>query len=168
MALNPEFAGRTYPESAPYQVCREKIREYATAIQSEDPLHFSEEAARAAGYPDVVAPLTFIAIPGRQVQLDIFRNFDVGINLARVIHRDQKITYHRPICAGDKLYFDSWLDSVIESHGTVISELRSEVTDADGKPVMTTVVTMIGESAGAAEDNAQVAAIAAAALGRKN
>lgn len=88
-------------------------------------------------------------------------------NLARVIHRDQKISYHRPICAGDKLYFDSWLDSVIESHGTVISELRSEVTDAEGKPVLTTVVTMIGESAGAAEDNAQVAAIAAAAMGRQ-
>jgi len=150
-----------YPDY--YLVGREKIREYATAIRSEDPLHFSEEAARAAGYPNVVAPLTFIAIPGRQVQLDIFRNFDVGINLARVIHRDQKITYHRPICAGDKLYFDSWLDSVIESHGTVISELRSEVTDAEGKPVLTTVVTMIGESAGE-EDNAQVAAIAARVL----
>ena len=68
----------------------------------------------------MVAPLTFIAIPGRQVQLEIFRNFDVGINLARVIHRDQKILYHRPIVAGDKLYFDSYLDSVIESHGTVI------------------------------------------------
>lgn len=168
MSFASDIIGTHYRYPDYYLVGREKIREYATAIQSENPLHFSEEAARAAGYPDVVAPLTFIAIPGRQVQLDIFRNFDVGINLARVIHRDQKITYHRPICAGDKLYFDSWLDSVIESHGTVISELRSEVTDADGKPVMTTVVTMIGESAGAAEDNAQVAAIAAAALGRKN
>ena len=99
-----------------------------------------------------MAPLTFIAIAGRQVQLEIFRNFDVGINLARVIHRDQKIQYHRPIIAGDKLFFDSWLDSVIESHGTVISELRSEVTDADGKPVMTTIVTMIGEAEGDEED----------------
>ena len=154
-----------YPDY--YLVGREKIREYAKAIQSDDPLHYDQDAAKAAGYPDVVAPLTFIAIPGRQVQLEIFRNFDVGINLARVIHRDQKITYHRPICAGDKLYFDSWLDSVIESHGTVISELRSEITDADGKPVMTTVVTMIGEAAGSEETNAQVAAIAAAALGRR-
>jgi len=154
-----------YPDY--YLVGREKIREYANAIQSDDPLHYDEEAAKAAGYPDVVAPLTFIAIPGRQVQLDIFRNFDVGINLARVIHRDQKITYHRAICAGDKLYFDSWLDSVIESHGTVISELRSEVTDAEGKPVITTVVTMIGEAAGSEETNAQVAAIAAAALGKR-
>jgi acyl dehydratase len=167
MSFASDIIGTHYRYPDYYLVGREKIREYAKAIQSDDPLHYDEEAARAAGYPNVVAPLTFIAIPGRQVQLDIFRNFDVGINLARVIHRDQKITYHRPICAGDKLYLDSLLDSVIESHGTVISELRSEVTDADGKPVMTTVVTMIGESAGAAEDNAQVAAIAAAALGRR-
>lgn len=154
-----------YPDY--YLVGREKIREYATAIQSDDPLHFSEEAAKAAGHPDVVAPLTFIAIPGRQVQLEIFRNFDVGINLARVIHRDQKITYHRAICAGDKLFFDSWLEDVIESHGAVISTLRTEITDDNGKPVVTTLVTMLGESAGE-EDNAQIAAIAAAAMGRKN
>lgn len=153
-----------YPDY--YLVGREKIREYAAAIQSDDPLHFDDEAAKAAGYPDVVAPLTFIAIPGRQVQLEIFRNFDVGINLARVIHRDQKITYHRAICAGDKLHFDSWLEDVIESHGAVISTLRTEITDEHGKPVVTTLVTMLGESAGDDEDNAQVAAIAAAALGR--
>ena len=167
MSLASDIIGTHYRYPDYYLVGREKIREYAKAIQSDDPLHFDEEAARAAGYPNVVAPLTFIAIPGRQVQLDIFRNFDVGINLARVIHRDQKITYHRPICAGDKLYFDSWLDSVIESHGTVISELRSEITDAEGKPVMTTVVTMIGEAEGDEETNAQVAAIAAAAMGRQ-
>lgn len=167
MSFASDIIGTHYRYPDYYLVGREKIREYAKAIQSDDPLHYSVEAAQAAGYPNVVAPLTFIAIPGRQVQLDIFRNFDVGINLARVIHRDQKITYHRPVCAGDKLYFDSWLDSVIESHGTVISELRSEVSDAAGKPVMTTVVTMIGEAAGDEETNAQVAAIAAAAMGRQ-
>ena len=166
MSIANEIIGTHFRYPDYYLVGREKIREFAKAIQSEDPLHFDEEAAKAAGYSDVVAPPTFIAIPGRQVQLEIFRNFDVGINLARVIHRDQKILYHRPIVAGDKLYFDSYLDSVIESHGTVISELRSEVTDQNGDPVMTTVVTMIGEANGDEETNAQVAAIAAAAMRR--
>ena len=168
MSFASDIIGTHYRYPDNYLVGREKFRVYAKAILSVVPLHYSVEAAQAAGYPNVVAPLTFIAIPGRQVQLDIFRNFDVGINLARVIHRDQKITYHRPICAGDKLYFDSWLESVVESFGAVISTLRTEVTDAEGKSVMTTLVTMFGESAGAEEDNAQVAAIAAAALGRKN
>jgi len=166
VSIASDIIGTHYRYPDYYLVGREKIREYAKAIQSDDPLHFSEEAAKAAGYPDVVAPLTFIAIPGRQVQLDIFRNFDVGINLARVLHRDQKIQFHRRIVAGDKLFFDSFLDSVVESHGTVISELRSEVTDEEGKPVMTTVVTLIGEAGGDEETNAQVAAIAAAAMGR--
>lgn len=167
MSIASDIIGTHYRYPDYYLVGREKIREYAKAIQSDNPLYFDEEAAKAAGYADVVAPLTFIAIAGRQVQLDIFLNFDVGINIARVIHRDQKILFHRPIVAGDKLFFDSWLDSVVESHGTVISELRSEVTDENGKPVMTTVVTMIGEAAGDEETNAQVAAIAAAALGKQ-
>jgi acyl dehydratase len=93
-----------------------------------------------------LASLTFLAVAGRQVQLEIFDKFDIPINIARVLHRDQKFTFHRPIVAGDKLFFDTYLDSVIESHGTVVSEVRSEVTDADGKPVVTSVVTMLGES----------------------
>lgn len=167
MSFASDIIGTHYRYHDYFLVGREKVREYAKAVQSDDPLHFSEEAAKAAGYPHVVAPLTFIAVAGRQVQLEIFKQFDVGINLSRVIHRDQKILFHRPIFAGDKLYFETWLDSVLESHGTVIIEMRSEVTDAEGEPVMTTIVTMIGEAAGA-EDDALVAAIAARAQARQN
>ena len=80
------------------------------------------------------------------MQLEIFTKFDIPINIARVLHRDQKFMFHRPIRADDRLYFDTYLDSVIESHGTVIAEIRSEVTDAEGNPVMTSIVTMLGES----------------------
>jgi acyl dehydratase len=167
MSIASDIIGTHFRYPDYFLVGREKIREYAKAIQSTEPLHFDDDAVEAAGYPGLVAPLAFIAIAGRQVQLEIFRSFDVGINLARVLHRDQKIKFHRPIFAGDKLFFDSYLDSVVESHGTVISELRSEVTDADDKPVMTTVITLIGEAAGSEETNAQVAAIAARALQRE-
>jgi acyl-CoA thioesterase FadM len=95
----------------------------------------------------VVASLTFLAVAGRKVQSEIFEQFNVPINLERVLHRDQKIRFHRPILAGDKLFFDSYLDSVIEAHGTVVTEVRGEVTDADGKPVLTSIVTVIGEAA---------------------
>ena len=61
------------------------------------------------------------------MQLEIFNQFDVPVNMERVLHRDQKLIFHRPILAGDKLWFDSYLDSVIESHGAVITEIRGEV-----------------------------------------
>lgn len=146
-----------------FEVGREKVREFARAVEDDHPAHFEEEAAAELGYPSLAASLTFLAVAGRQVQLEIFTKFDIPINIARVFHRDQKFTFHRPILAGDRLYFDTYLDSVIESHGTVISEIRSEVTDADGNPVVTSVVTMLGESARQEADTeaATIAAIAA-------
>jgi acyl dehydratase len=160
MAIAEEIIGTHYRYPDYFEVGREKIREFAHAVKDDHPMHYSEHVAAAAGLPGVVASLTFIAVAGRQVQLEIFKRFDVGINLARVFHRDQKLKFHRPIVAGDKLYFDAYLDSVLQSHGTVIAELRSEVTDSAGDPVMTTVVTMIGEAISDEHTDAQVAAIA--------
>ena len=148
-----------------FMVGREKIREFAAAVQDDHPSHYDENVSRAAGYPDLVAPLTFLAFAGRRVQLEIFTKFSIPINIARVLHRDQKFKFHRPILAHDKLHFDTYLDSVIESHGTVLAEIRSEVTDAEGKPVVTSVVTMLGEAAhqeaGAEETVAAIASISA-------
>lgn len=149
-----------------FEVGREKIREFALAIKDDHPSYFNENDSAEAGYPAVVAPLTFLAIAGRRVQLEIFTKFDIPINIARVIHRDQKFKFHRPILAHDRLYFDTYLDSVIESHGTVLTEIRSEVTDADGNPVITSVVTMLGESSNQAEVEATAAAVASISAGK--
>jgi acyl dehydratase len=157
--------GSHYRASDYFEVGREKIREFALAVKDDDPTHYSDEDAAEAGYPAVVAPLTFLAVAGRRVQLEIFTKFSIPINIARVLHRDQKLTFHRPMLAHDRLYFDTYLDSVIESHGTVLAAIRSEVTDAAGKPVVTSVVTMLGEAAtqdaGAEETVAAIASISA-------
>ena len=147
MSIAEEIIGTHYRYPDYFEVGREKVREFARAVKDEHPAHYSEEAAKECGYEALVASLTFVAVAGRRVQLEIFNQFAVPINLARVLHRDQKLIFHRPILAGDKLFFDSYLDSVIESHGTVISEVRGEVTDAHGKPVVTSIVTMLVEAA---------------------
>jgi acyl dehydratase len=153
--------GKHYRQADYFHVGREKIREFAIAVKDDHPMHYSEVESAEAGYPGLVAPLTFLAIAGRRVQLEIFTKFNIPINIARVFHRDQKFKFHRPIVANDKLYFDTYLDGVIESHGTVIAEIRSEVTDAEGRPVITSVVTMLGEAAHQdAGAEATVAAIA--------
>ena len=157
--------GSHYRASDYFEVGREKIREFALAVKDDHPTHYSEADAADAGYDALLAPLTFLAVAGRRVQLEIFTKFEIPINIARVVHRDQKFLFHRPIVAHDRLYFDTYLDSVIESHGAVIVEIRSEVTDAEGKPVVTSVVTMLGEAAyqdaGAEETVAAIASISA-------
>ena len=161
MSIAEDIIGTHYRYPDHFVVDREKIREFAKAVKDDHPAHFSEEVAGDMGYPALIASLTFLTIAGRKVQLEIFENFDVPINLARVLHRDQKLKFHRPILAGDKLFFDSYLDSVIESHGTVITEIRGEVTDAEGKPVCTSIVTMIGEAQTDNEADEVTSAIAA-------
>jgi acyl dehydratase len=160
MGIAEEIIGTHFRLDDHFVVGREKIREFANALKDDQPIHHDDQVAADAGYSGLVASLTFIAVAGRKVQLEMFKQFDVGINLARVIHRDQKLKFHRPIVAGDHLHFDSYLDSVTQSHGAVIAELRSEVTDAEGKPVLTTVVTMLGEAISDEHTDAQVAAIA--------
>ncbi len=146
MAIAEEIIGTHYRYPDYFEVDREKIREFARAVKDEHPAHYSEEAAKEYGHDAIVASLTFLAVAGRRVQLEIFNQFDVPVNMERVLHRDQKLVFHRPILAGDKLYFDSYLDSVMESHGAILTEIRGEVTDAEGKPVITSIVTVMGEA----------------------
>jgi acyl dehydratase len=146
MAIAEDIIGTHYRYPDYFEVSREKIREFARAVKDEHPAHHSEEAAKESGYDGLIASLTFLAVAGRKVQAEIFNQFDVPINMERVLHRDQKITYHRPIVDGDKLFFDSYLDSVIEAHGTVVAEIRGEASDANGEPVITSIVTVIGEA----------------------
>jgi acyl dehydratase len=169
MSIAEEIIGTHYRYPDYFEVDREKIREFARAVKDDHPAHFSEEAAAEYGYDALVASLTFIAVAGRKVQLEIFNQFDVPINLERVLHRDQKLVFHRPIVAGDKLWFDSYLDSVIESHGAILTEVRGEVTDDDGNPVVTSIVTILGEAqheGEADEITAQIASARDAALAK--
>ncbi|MBX7454642.1 MaoC family dehydratase N-terminal domain-containing protein [Mycolicibacterium sp. 3033] len=146
MTIAENIIGTHYRYPDYFEVDREKIREFARAVKDDHPAHHSEEAAKECGHDALIASLTFLAVAGRRVQLEIFNQFDVPINMERVLHRDQKITFHRPILAGDKLFFDSYLDSVTESHGAVVTEVRGEVTDERGEPVLTSVVTVMGEA----------------------
>jgi len=162
MSIAEEIIGTHYRYPDYFEVNREKIREFAHAVKDEHPAHYDEAAAAECGYDALIAPLTFVAIAGRRVQAEIFNHFDVPVNMERVLHRDQKLVFHRPIVAGDKLWFDSYLDSVIESHGAILTEIRGEVTDDDGNPVLTSVVTILGEAAHPDETDEVTAQIAAA------
>ena len=162
MGIAENIIGTHYRYPDYFEVNREKVREFARAVKDDHPAHYSEDAAKEFGYDALVASLTFLAVAGRRVQLEIFDQFDVPINMERVLHRDQKLMFHRPILAGDKLWFDSYLDSVTESHGAVLTEVRGEVTDDDGKPVITSIVTVIGEAQPSNEADEMTAQIAAA------
>jgi acyl dehydratase len=162
MGIAEDIIGTHFRYPDYFEVDREKVREFARAVKDDHPAHYSEDAAKECGYDALVASLTFVAVAGRRVQLEIFNQFDVPVNMERVLHRDQKLVFHRPILVGDKLWFDSYLDSVIESHGAILTEVRGEVTDDEGRPVLTSIVTILGEASHPDETEEVTAQIAAA------
>ncbi|WP_029118064.1 MaoC family dehydratase N-terminal domain-containing protein [Mycobacterium sp. URHB0044] len=167
MSIAADIIGTHFRYPDYFEVDREKVREFARAVKDDHPAHYSEDAAAECGYDTLIASLTFVAVAGRRVQAEIFNQFDVPVDMERVLHRDQKLVFHRPIVAGDKLWFDSYLDSVIESHGAILTEVRGEVTDDEGNPVLTSVVTILGEASHpdeADEITAQIASARDAAL----
>ena len=161
MSIAQDIIGTHFRYPDYFLVDREKVREFARSVKDDHPAHYTEAAAAECGQDALIASLTFVAVAGRRVQDEIFNQFDVPINMERVLHRDQKLIFHRPILVGDKLWFDSYLDSVIESHGAIITEVRGEVTDDDGTPILTSIVTLFGESTNTDEHDEVTAQIAA-------
>ena len=143
MALDAGLVGRSYPPSAVYEVGRAKIAEFAAAIGAPDPVHRDPGAARAAGYPDVVAPPTFAIIVAQRAEAVIVQDPEAGIDYSRVVHGEERFTHHRPIVAGDRLVATPHVDTVREAGGHGMVTTRVEIATEAGEKVATAVSTIV-------------------------
>lgn len=105
MALNRDKVGVEYPGYT-YEVSREKIREYASALGETDPRYFSDG-------DDCVAPPTFAAsftvIKGGQA---VMADPELGGHFA-LVHGSQRFTWgDRPLRPGDVLDCTPRIDSI--------------------------------------------------------
>ena len=133
-----------YPDH--YEVEREKIREYAVAVQNDDAAFFEEKAAAELGYAGLLAPLTFICVFGYKAQTAFFQHANIAVEDAQIVQVDQVLKFAKPIVAGDKLYCDVWVDSMRESHGTQIIVTKNIITNEDGEIVQESYTTLAGRA----------------------
>jgi acyl dehydratase len=103
MPLNQALIGKEYPQSAPYEVGREKIRDFATAIGDFNPIYHDEAAAKAEGYDDIIAPPTFLTTLGFKFGPQVVGDPELGLNYAMVVHGEQEFEILRPVTPGDVL-----------------------------------------------------------------
>ncbi|TQJ49534.1 MaoC family dehydratase N-terminal domain-containing protein [Phycicoccus sp. SLBN-51] len=143
MSVNAEFAGRTYPPSGPYAVDAASIAAFAAAIGSTDKVHTSTEAARAAGYRDVIAPPTFAVTLAQQCDRQLIEDPEAGIDFSRVVHGEQRFVHHRPITAGDKVLGTLTVDGVRAAGGHSMVTTRTELATTDGEPLCTSTSTIV-------------------------
>lgn len=87
---DPRFVGRTY-ETAPFEVTAQSIRAYMRATGDE-----REEA-------ELVAPPTYAMVYGFDAYWQLWKDQEVALNVARLVHGEQRFAYHRPVRPGDRI-----------------------------------------------------------------
>lgn len=143
MALDQSFVGRSYPPTAPYEVGREKIREFAEAIGDANPAYTDGEAAKALGHPDVIAPPTFVFAITFKAAEQVIEDPQLGLDFSRVVHGDQRFAYARPVRAGDRLTVTSTIEAIRTMAGNDILDIRGEVHDEAGEHVVTAFTKLV-------------------------
>ena len=142
MPVKTEAIGKFY-EPVTYAVGREKIREYAAAVGETNPLHDDLEAARAAGYEDLVAPPMFAVVyAGRAVFPGVF-DPEVGINFAMMVHGSQEFVWGPVVVAGDEITTTASVKDVTERGGMGFYVFESVSNNQRGETVCTGTWTNI-------------------------
>jgi acyl dehydratase len=143
MALDASFIGRTYPPTDPYEVGREKIREFADAIGDYNPVYRDQAVAEKLGYPDVIAPPTFPVVLSMRSTGQVIADPALGLDYSRVVHGEQKFVYTRPVRAGDRLVSVVTVENVRSAAGNDLLTTRADVSTVDGEHVVTAYSTLV-------------------------
>jgi acyl dehydratase len=143
MPLDQALVGRTFPATDPYEVGREKIREFAEAIGDPSPIYRDPEAAKQVGHPDVIAPPTFPVLISMDASARLWGDPELGVDYSRVVHGDQRFVHTRPIFPGDRLVAMLTIESVQSRGGHDIVGTRADIRTEAGEPVVTAYKTIV-------------------------
>jgi acyl dehydratase len=131
MALKTDAAGKTW-DPASFEVEAERITRYADAIFADSPLHRDAEAARQAGFRDVVAPPMFCVVYSAPAMGPAIFDPEVGMNFAAMVHGGQEFNWGEPVCAGDVITTTVRCASIEERDGKGFYVFESVSTNQEG------------------------------------
>ena len=146
--MNVDLAGKTYPP-IPYEVGREKIREFATAVGETDRVYHDVDAAKEAGYAEQIAPATFATVLHLRAIPAVLTDPDLQLDYSRVVHGEQRFEHVRPIHAGDELQVVVTVESIMAKAGNDIVTTKAELTTTGGELVSTAHSTIVARGTAA-------------------
>jgi acyl dehydratase len=147
VGINRDYVGRTFPATAPYEVSRIKVAEFADAIGDPNPVFRDRAAAQAAGYPDVIAPPTFAVVVAMASSRTAVGDPGLGLNYAMVVHGEQRFDYSRPLHAGDVVTAQSTISAIREVGSITMLTTETQIRTVDGEHVCTGFSTLVERGA---------------------
>ena len=135
MALKTDAVGKTWGPVT-FEVEAERIARYADAIGAESPVHRVAEAAREAGFRDVVAPPMFAVVYSSPAMGPALFDPDVEMNFAAMVHGGQEFAWGDPVCAGDVISTRVKCTSIDARDDKGFYVFESVSTNQDGREVV--------------------------------
>jgi acyl dehydratase len=135
MPLNRDYIGHTIEADGTFEVSREHIRRFAQAIGDTNPLYTDPEAAKAAGYRDVIAPPTFLTTVGMSLGNGPIGDPGLGLEYALVVHGEQRFVHHRPVHPGDVLTAATEIEDIRDAGANELMMMRMDIRTTDGELV---------------------------------
>lgn len=135
MAIKTDAVGKSWP-STTYQVGREKIKEYATVLGIENPVHFDVGAAREVGFRDVVAPPMFAVVYSSPAVGPAMFDPEVGMNFAAMVHGGQEFEWGEPACSGDEITTTAKCLDISEKDGKGFYIFETNAVNQNGDQVV--------------------------------
>jgi acyl dehydratase len=157
MPLNQRLVGKVYPPIR-YEVCREKLREFAVALGETDPVYHDQQAARAAGHPDIPAVPTFPVVLSFRAGAMVNGDPELGLDYGRVVHGEQAFSYRRPLRAGDRLLAAGRVAAIQTKGRHELLTIATDITSEDGEPVCQVTSLLISRGTAAEGGGSSVAA----------
>ena len=142
MAADTTAIGKSYP-AVDYAVGREKVREFAAAVGESNPLHFDLEAARSAGYADVVAPPMFAVVYASRSVIQPLFDPEVGINFAMLVHGAQEFVWGPLVIAGEEISTTATVSDISDRGEMAVYTFETVSTNQRGETVCTGTWTNI-------------------------
>jgi acyl dehydratase len=143
MAINPDYLGKTFPPTEPYEVSREKLREFADAIGDLNPVYRSRAAAQEAGFPDVIAPPTFPIVISMAGSAQVLADPGLNVNYAMVVHGEQRFVYSRPLRANDVVTAQVSITGIKSIGRNSMLTTATEIRTVEGEHICTAHSTLV-------------------------
>jgi acyl dehydratase len=141
MAIDTSKKGKQF-EPATFDVDADRIRQYAEAVHEDNPVHHDADAAKAAGFRDLVAPPMFAVVYSAPAMgPPIFEV--IGEALPRMVHGGQEFVWGEPVCAGDVITTRAEMKDIYEKDGKGFYVFESTSTNQDGQEVVKATWTNI-------------------------
>ena len=112
-----------------------RLRFFLDTIGETNPLYRDASAAREAGYSAAAVPPTYLFCLEMMDATEPFEFLTaLDIDLARVLHGEQRFDYHAPVAVGDTVTFKARVTGVTEKKGGAMTliVIETEVTNQSG------------------------------------